>query len=86
MSCDDIITSLGIGALKSLKCVFGVCLRTLQQYSFLSTRLCHPASLAAVSAASPRGDSGRQARSRAKGLQTPRTGAGAGLWGACVPH
>lgn len=48
-------------------------------YLFLSTRLCHLASLAAVSPASPRCDSGRPARSRAKGLQAPRARAGAGL-------
>lgn len=42
-------------------------------------RLCHPASLAAVGTATPRCDTGRQARSGAKGLQAPGAGAGAGL-------
>lgn len=41
-------------------------------------RVCHAAPLAAVSAASPRGDSGRQARGGAQRVQTPGAGAGAG--------
>lgn len=45
----------------------------------VSRRLCHPASLAAVSTATPWCDPGRQARSGAEGLQAPGAGAGAGL-------
>lgn len=45
----------------------------------VSHRLCHPAPLAAAGAATPRCDPGRQARSRAKGLQAPGAGAGTGL-------
>lgn len=52
---------------------------SMKLFSCVSTRLCHPASLAAVSAAPPGCDSGCQAGSCAEGLQTSRAGAGAGL-------